>query len=309
MGSVTQQNLNLASMVVVSRCDRIGDLVLSLPSLALLKKSGFRYRVLHCSAYAADIAEWALHNGLCEDIWIAGSVAPRRLASGAREAWGLCLHLSRESTQAFKSIGLRQTLGPRTKLWALWNLSHSIAQHRSRVEKSEMEYNLDLVRALVRQVGGESVDFEGLAALQVPTTWVAPRPSPDLVIVASNRGSARDWPLGRYLEKAREALDAGRSVDLLLSGDDATEKKAALSAERGLERLGVVGSFARVRELVAYLAGAKEVISSSTGPLHIAHAAGVPVVGIYPRERVQSFDRWRPHGYWHDASVRFCEID
>lgn len=309
MGQVTKPNLNSAPPVVVSRCDRIGDLVLSLPSLDYLKRCGFRYRVLHCSAYAADIAEWALHNGLCEDIWVAGTVAPRRLASESREAWGLCLHLSRESTQAFKSIGLRQSVGPRTKLWALWNLKYSIAQHRSRVEKSEMEYNLDLARALVRKLGRENADFVGLPALKVPPTWVAPRPSPDLVLVASNRGSARDWSLQRYLETAREALRAGKSVDLLLSGDDAPEKRAALAHEKDLEALGVVGSFARLRELVAYLVGAREVISSSTGPLHIAHAAGVPVLGLYPRERVQSFDRWRPHGYWHDASVRFCEID
>jgi heptosyltransferase-3 len=290
--------------VLVSRCDRIGDLILSLPVLGLLRDAGVSKRILHCSAYAADIGEWAKFNNLCTDIWIEGHPPP----SVARSAQaGLSLFHCKEAVRAFKSLSLKHTLGPRSKLSALWSYSQSLAQHRSRVEKSEMHYNLDLAKALLGESGLELPDFKGLPALKVPPAWVSPRKSPHTVVVVSNNASAANWSIDHYIRYAMEAYDStGRSLDFLVSGHDARFRRDALARSEAVRSgMGLVDAFPTLKELIAYLSGAQLVVSSSTGPLHIAHAAGVNVFGIYPSKRVESFDRWRPDGYWHKGFVRY----
>jgi ADP-heptose:LPS heptosyltransferase len=201
-------------------------------------------------------------------------------------------------------------MAPRSKISTLWSYTKTLPQHRSRVEKSEMEYNVDLARALLDWAGLATPVFRGLPALKIPPTWTSPRVSPDLVVVVSNRGSAENWPLERYVKLGRDRLLKGERVDFLVNGIDAHERKEALLKSGVLsEGAGLVEGFSRLSELICYLAASREVVSSSTGPLHLAHAAGVPVLGIYPTLKLQSFDRWRPHGYWHSAALRFIEVE
>jgi ADP-heptose:LPS heptosyltransferase len=292
--------------IIVSRCDRIGDLVLSLPVLGFLRDAGFEKRVLHCAPYTEDLGLWAHHNKLCTELWIAGKPAPQ----GLEEALGLSLFHSPITVRAFKELGLKKTWGPRSKLSALWSYGKSIPQHRSRVEKSEMQYNLDLARRLLEQCGLKAPDFIGLPALKIPPEWTSPETPADLVIVLCNGGSAENWPVGEYLREAREALSRARKVDFLVSGLDAPARKAELLRDPLMSdsRVRLVENFPRLRDLISYLAAAREVLASSTGPLHLAHAAGIPATGLFPRLRVQSFERWRPDGYWHSAALRFVEI-
>ncbi len=295
--------------VVLSRCDRIGDLLLSLPSLALLAKAGFQKRLLHCSPYAEAVGEWALFNGLCEELWAPDFSKEMIAPQGWEEAVGLCLHFSKSSVQGFKALRLKKTYGPRTKLAALWSFNRTLAQHRSRVEKSEMEYNLDLVRFLLAQMDLPQAEFTGLPALKVPPQWKSPRPSPHLIVVVANRGSALNWPVSKYFEAALVAKAEGKTIEFLVSGLDAEARKLELS-RLGAETHGmpIVGDFSNLRELIVYIAGARELLSSSTGPLHVAFAAGVEVTGLFPTQRVQSFRRWQPAGYWHSAPLRFIDI-
>ncbi len=293
--------------VLVSRCDRLGDLVLSLPAANLVARAGLDV-TLHCSAYARDIALWGLANGLYARVWVEGDPPPQELG---REAWGLALYDAPATVRAFRALRLKRRFGPFSKLTTYLHYGKGIRQHRSRVTKSEMAYNLDLARGLLAWMGLSAPAFQPLPALRLPEGWRAPRPSPDWVAVLSSGGSARNWAVGDYLTWLAEHRRPGESLDFLVQGVDAAERLAALQASGILAEpgVGLVESFSEVRELIAYLAGAGQVLSSSTGPLHIAHAAGVPVYGIYPDQpRVESFARWKPDGYGHGAEVTLVPI-
>jgi ADP-heptose:LPS heptosyltransferase len=223
---------------------------------------------------------------------------------------GLALFHSPEGVAAFGRLGIRDTLGPRTRLDALWKYRRSIAQHRSRVEKSEMAYNVDLARAWLSTHGLALPSFRGLPGLVVPKDWSSPQSGADLLIVASNGGSAHNWPMEKYLEVARVALDRDKkSVQFLIHGNDAEIRKQQFLQSGLAGRAELLPSFDRLEELVAHIASCGEILSSSTGPLHIAHAAARPVTGLYPRSPlVQSFARWRPDGFWHSAPVTWIHL-
>ncbi|NCN27546.1 glycosyltransferase family 9 protein [bacterium] len=292
------------SSVLLSRCDRLGDLVLSLPTLGYLKDAGFSHRTLHCSAYAEDIALWAQHNGLCEQIWVAGRPAPENIKI---DTPAIVLYHNQETASDYRAAGLKNSFAPRSKLSTLWTYTQTLSQKRSRVEKSEMHYNLDVARFCLESLGMRIPEFKGLPALKVPRTWSAPRKSPHTIICVSNSASAANWGLQQYIDFAQTIFEeSDGSLDFLVSGYDAHLRRQGL-LQSGILRQGVgmVEGFSSVRELICYLSGAKFVVASSTGPLHIAHASGINVFGIYPATKVQSFDRWRPDGYWHKGFVRY----
>jgi ADP-heptose:LPS heptosyltransferase len=301
----------MSEKLLVSRCDRLGDLVLSLPALGYLRDAGVKGLWLHTSAYARPIGEWARHNGLVEGVWAEGEAVPLALVpEPGRKLCGLSLFHSPECVSAFRKLGIRDTLGPRTRINALWTYRRSLAQHRSRVEKSEMAYNVDLARTWILSHGLTLPTFRGLPALEVPKDWRSPLPGAKLLIVASNGGSAHNWPMAKYLDVARSALDRDqKSVQFLIHGNDAELRRQQFLDSDLVGRAALLPSFARLEELVAHIASCGEIFSSSTGPLHIAHAAGRPVTGLYPKSPlVQSFARWRPDGFWHSAPVSWIHL-
>lgn len=296
---------------MVSRADRIGDLVLTLPAIAWLKRCTGAHITLHCSSYASDIGHWAQHNGVVDALTWADSKTKAWVGLAESYDYFLSFFHCSESAQLARRLSVKGSLGPRTKIAAMWTYGKTIAQHRSRVEMSEMHYNVALARAALRIWNMPVEEFTGLGRLEVPAPWLSGYiPPREWVVSLSNGGSAQNWSVAQYLEwLAVEGRE--RDVDFLVSGIDAELRRRELEAWSGFDstRHRIVTSLPSVGHLVGYLSQARRLVASSTGPLHIAHAAGVPVFGVYPKKKVESFARWRPDGYWHDAELKWIEIN
>ncbi len=57
-------------------------------------------------------------------------------------------------------------------------------------------------------------------------------------------------------------------------------------------------------ELISFIAGASALVSSSTGPLHIAAATGIKAIGLYSPKRPTHPGRWKPVGKQAVAKVK-----
>ncbi len=116
---------------------------------------------------------------------------------------------------------------------------------------------------------------------------------------------AKDWSTDRYLALAH-ALEAEFGFKVLLVGGpgeaERTTARAILSDGRGSARSALSDS---VRQLIWSIRGCDLVISPDTGALHIAHAMGVPVIGLFGHT-----NPWRvgPYERYHDLIVdRFTD--
>jgi ADP-heptose:LPS heptosyltransferase len=271
----------------------------------MLRDAGFERRILHVSRYAKDIAEWARVNDLVSDVWVLGEPRPQL----PENSLGIVLRHDSQSIADLKSSGLKSLFGPRTKVSSLWSYTKSFAQHRSRCEKSECQYNFDLVERTLKQLGIPVPPQVGLPALKVPREWL-PQTKPGIVFCVSSSGQSKNVAMEWYLLRAQEALKKGHSVAFLVSGFDAEKREAELRSSGLLEQGAVLQSgFSELKSLIGWLSQAEKVVATGTGPLHLAHAAGVPVFGIYPAAPlVTSFKRWRPEGYNHSSPIEFCEF-
>jgi len=117
------------------------------------------------------------------------------------------------------------------------------------------------------------------------------RPVASLVVGSAN--PAKDWPAERYAEVADAlASDLGFHV-LLLGGPSARERRAAdvvLARARTRPTDGLGDS---VRRLMGRISGSALVVAPDTGPLHIAHALGVPVIGLFGHTNPWRVGPWK----------------
>ena len=124
------------------------------------------------------------------------------------------------------------------------------------------------------------------------------RPVASLVVASAN--PKKDWPPERCACLA-DALrrDMGFQV-LLLGGPSARERVAAdrILASASTAPVDALGD--SVRALVGLIGGSAVVVAPDTGPLHVAHALDVPVVGLFGHTNPWRVGPWRR---FHDLVV------
>jgi heptosyltransferase I len=112
--------------------------------------------------------------------------------------------------------------------------------------------------------------------------------------------TAKDWPTDRYVSLAH-ALEAEFGFDVVLLGGpgeaERTTARAVMDDRRVAARSALSSS---VRQLIWSIRGCDLVISPDTGALHIAHAMGTPVIGLFGHT-----NPWRvgPYEKYHDLIV------
>lgn len=149
------------------------------------------------------------------------------------------------------------------------------------------ESYLDLARAAgVRErayrPGGLTVDAEAAARV---ARWLRLRAVPPSPLVVLHPGSGdnfhgRRWPTRRFGLVARRLIDeAGATVAVTGGrGEEGLAREVSEASERDVWDLS--GQL-DLRELVALLARAAVLVSNDSGPVHLASALGVPVLGLY----------------------------
>ncbi len=112
-------------------------------------------------------------------------------------------------------------------------------------------------------------------------------------LVLGSANPKKDWPPERYAELA-DALagDHGFRV-LLLGGPSPRERRAADTVLSRARTRPVDGLGDSVRALMGRIAGSALVVAPDTGPLHVAHALGVPVIGLFAHTNPWRVGPWR----------------
>ena len=112
--------------------------------------------------------------------------------------------------------------------------------------------------------------------------------------------SAKDWPTDRYVSLTH-ALEAEFGFDVVLLGGPGEAERTTAQAVLGDRRIAARSALSSsVRQLIWSIRGCDLVISPDTGALHIAHAMGTPVIGLFGHT-----NPWRvgPYEKYHDLIV------
>lgn len=290
----------------IFRTDRIGDLVLTLPMAEAIKRHDTEAHVTFCvQDYTRPLA------ALCP--WIDDIISiPDRDLRGGDAAFSAELKHRDVDTAVFAyprprlSLAAARARIPRrvgiAYRWYSPFYTHRHREHRKPSVHHESEYNLHLLGALGIEDGNGllpqllfSPELQQRADTLLTASGI-PQDAPVVVLHPGSGGSARDWPAGNFAALARELTQHNTELHVLVTGTSAEHELMSAVAAGGGDRVHLLAHEAPLDELAASLSRARLVVANSTGPLHVAAAAGAPVLGLYPFNRVIHPRRWSPLG-------------
>ena len=302
---------NIASQkILIIRNDKLGDFMLSLPVFKLMKEA-LPESSLHALVpnYTRDIA---LACNAIDDVVI----DPGKNASLLKQ-WQLLKIIRQHQYDAVITLfsttrigcitwlsGIPYRLAPATKVAQLF-YNHRIRQKRSRSEKPEYCYNLDLAYKYLAdchvkqhiQPSAPFLDFPHAKVVEQKQLFLHQqkiKTDPKLIIIhPGSGGSARNLSLDQYAQLV-QLLQLSRQYHIVITaGPDETENAEHLSHLLKNIPNSVYHSNSGLINFSQFLQSASLFISGSTGPLHIAGALDIPTVGFYPRRRSATALRWQ----------------
>lgn len=287
---------------LIVRTDRIGDVILTLPMARVLKQWRPAAHVsMLIREYTRDIVS---SDGNVDGVVTVDGARgwfPRALREIRSSHFDVVFHTHPRFTLAMLTFlaGIPVRVGTGYR-WYSMLFNRRVYEHRKDARKHELEYNLDLLRA----VGCEpppgvrpemSVGPRHTATARRVLEGLGISPSEKLVILhPGSGGSARDWHWRNFSALA-DRLESAGGVAVLVTGGRGEEKlvDAVRLACRG--RVHTLVDAIDILEYAALTREASLFVANSTGPLHVAAAMGTPVIGFYPVIRPLSAARWGPY--------------
>jgi heptosyltransferase-2 len=293
---VKQQQLH---NILVVRTDRIGDVILTLPTIQALKLNFPNAHIaVLLSSYTAGLVE-----GIADVLIYNKEAEPKPFFEMLTELRRAQFDAAVIAYPRFRiallvwlaGIPVRVGTGYR---WYSFLFNKKIFEHRKTIEKHEAEYNLSLLKGL-------GCDVSSKPEVKIKISEKERRTASDILqsmgisfydrlvlLHPGSGGSAREWKPENFATLAADLKKKGYDV-VITGGKTETElvQRVAQNAGEGVRSLV---STLKLKEFAALIQTAKLFIANSTGPLHIAAAVGTPVIGFFAPVRVMSPKRWGP---------------
>lgn len=298
-----------ARRLLFLRTDRLGETLLNLPAITALKQALPRASLTllvhpslqslmarmpdidHVMSYPFDLkASW----------WIRALRLGRQLNAQQFDI-AVVSNPKKELHLAVWLAGIPCRVGYARK--GGWLLTHRLQDRKALGEVHEVEYNLDLIRALGLPVSVTPfqiprVVIEEADVLQLIEQQGVKPSEPFLVVHPWTSNPIKQWPIVRFAELIRHL--AGRlAIRVVVIGgvDERDQASAVLPA--GLPVVDLVGRLT-LTQLAALLARARVLVSNDSGPVHLAAAVGTNTLVLFGASSPATGPRrWGPWGRGH----------
>lgn len=303
--------MNTPKNILVIRNDKLGDFMLAYPTFNVIKKL-FPTATIYALVpqYTQPMAE------LCP--WIDATIVDdttKGIASLANTASrlktfrfdaALCLHSSTRIALSLFLARIPHRFAPASRLDQVF-YNHRLTQRRSRSEKPEFEYNIDLANFM-----GECYALPAVSQDQPPHLVFDSEEQSDyrqavfkdyrlddsrkiVIVHPGSGGSANNLSLDQYAQLVFELSSNKELYFVITAGPDEADIANTLSSmlTRGGIPHDIYHSTQGIVNFSHFIALSYLFISGSTGPLHIAGALDVRTAGFYTERTSATALRWR----------------
>ncbi|MCB0727355.1 MAG: glycosyltransferase family 9 protein [Ignavibacteriae bacterium] len=294
--------------ILISRTDRLGDVILSLPLIPAAKKIFGNARL---SFLGREYVKELIYDydGIDEFISIdsediSGSFS-KKFNLIKNKNFDLVINVKPEFDLAlmFYLSGIKYRIGTGYRWYSIL-YNYKVYEHRKISDKHESDYNLNLLKNFFPDPENEKIfnfrnSDEDKNRFREKISKENLQPEENYVIIhPGSSGSARDLPANKFSEITNLLLERYPYHKIVMTG---------LSNERELiaqiiknirkefqNRIIDLSGKLDLRELLILIDNSKLFISNSTGPIHIAGALNKNIIGFYPNEETMSSTRWKP---------------
>jgi ADP-heptose:LPS heptosyltransferase len=290
--------------ILISRADGIGDVVLTLPVAAFLKKKYPDCAVLFLgNSYTKPVIDACCH----VDQFVGWDSVCGLDKASQRKAFGdlnvdTILHVfpNKHVARLAKQAKIPLRIGTRSRFHHLLYCNRLVSLSRNNSLLHEAQLNLKLLAPLDIHESPTLDELHGSFGLtkikQLPQelkNLIKPQMAA-VILHPCSKGSAREWGLDRFSE-----LVALLPVDLFqifVTGSAREGQSMASFLVRHKARITDLTGKLSLEELISFIGHCDALVAASTGPLHIAAALDKIAIGIYAPIKPIWPRRWAPIG-------------
>ena len=291
--------------VVISRTDSIGDVMLTLPLCAWIKENyptaqilflgkGYTRSVVESYVLVDHFEDWADYTELSE--------AERRTKFESLKA-DVIIHVfpNKEISFLAKKVKIDVRIGTSHRAYHLLTCNHRPSFTRKRSDLHEAQLNHELLRPLgLDQIPSLDPIIKATEHFQ-PKNSELPvgiqksldASSKSIVLHPKSQGSAKEWPMEKYIELANALIARGYTV--FFTGTKAEGELFSDALPKRKQLVDTTGQMS-LEQLLSFISKVDTLCACSTGPLHIAGYLGVQTIGFFSPKRPIHPGRWRALG-------------
>jgi heptosyltransferase-3 len=290
--------------VIVSRTDAIGDVVLTLPMVSLLKKL---YPGIHIIFFGKTYTKAVIE--CCKDVdefinyddFVKLDLKKQMEFIRDTNADAIIHVFPRNDiSTAAKQAGIRYRIGTTGRLHHWFNCNRLVRLTRKNSDLHEAQLNIKLLKPFGHSGNismneiKELIHFTPRMSLPSHLQSILSPDKYKLVIHPKSNSSAREWSLENYSSLIKSLPHV--KFQILITGGE-NEKNILEEWHKTLspDVINLAGKLS-LDELIALLNAIDGIVAASTGPLHIAAALGKHAIGIYPPIKPMDPVRWAPVG-------------
>jgi ADP-heptose:LPS heptosyltransferase len=295
--------------ILVTRTDRLGDVILSLPVAAAIKAAttgtNVTFLVAEQVAPVVSLCPW-----VDDCLTIAKAQDPSSIVATLRERAfdaAICLYPRPYVASRLKQAGIPVRIGT-SRRWYSYRFTRRVNLSRASSGRHERDLNLELLRGLgwgkftiSDPLCIPTQDSQRAARILLDKAGFDWKQHPYAVVHPGCGGSARNWKPERYRQLCQTLKENGLAV--LVTGLNSEKQLAADVVGETKDGIASLAGTTDLTTLAALLQQASVFVGPSTGPMHLAAAVGTPVVALFGPVRTTGPDRWGPLGTGHQVFV------
>ena len=293
--------------ILISRTDRLGDVILTLPLITEVKKVFNNAKVIFfVKKYTEELLTG--YEGVDELLIEEDSASfSQKYKLFRSKNPDLVINVKPRFDLAliFFLLGTKYRIGTGYR-WYSFLYNYKVYEHRKISDKHESEYNLNLLKTFFDEVKGEKNFFfsyekeEELKLDKKLELFNFSLKDKFIIIHPGSGGSAKDLPKEKFSEFIDLFTAELSAYRIVITGLDKESDIAAeivkSTRDTFKEKIIDLTGKLNLRELLILTDHTELFISNSTGPVHIAGALNKKIIGFYPNEKPMSETRWGPLG-------------
>ncbi|MDD3026181.1 MAG: glycosyltransferase family 9 protein [Aliarcobacter skirrowii] len=268
--------------LLITRHDKIGDFLVSLPLFKAIKE---QYPSTKLTALVSKINfDFAKSLDFIDDVILYDkNNLNKTLEEIKLKKFDVSISCFIDTSLAillFKSR-IKKRVAPATKIAQIF-FNIRVKQRRSKVEKTEWQYNLDLAKAIFPDI---KLDFKR------PLLNLDVKKEKRVIFHAGFGGSSDgNLSLDDYLNLAKSIKDSEYEVVFSFGPDDEKSKEYI---ESKLDfKATIYNSKGTLLDFTKYIASSTLFVSTSTGPMHLAGASNTKTLSFFGDSLFASSKRW-----------------
>ncbi len=290
-------------VILISRTDSIGDVVLTLPMAGIIRQFIPESRIVFLGRnYTKDVIGLSEHvdEFISYDELLKLPAAEQVKAfKNIRASHIIHVFPVKEIAQLAKQARIPKRIGTTNRLWHWFTCNIKVRLSRKNSDLHEAQLNTRLLEPLgIRQHFSLSELASAYGFTKIPVLEsrfeALLKPGKTKVILhPKSKGSAREWGLENF-SKLITGLDKTR-YSVYISGTDQEGELLKPLIGQHPEVTDLTGKLS-LQQFIAFIHRCDALVAASTGPLHIAAALDKKAIGLFSPMRPIHPGRWKPIG-------------